>query len=470
MNEKELDQLSEKEQYDVKYMSELRQYWNVYSYALINEIFVGVGINLGLSEKEAYDLAKYRPGEMQKAKFFRSIFDKFKNIFKYKIPKFRVSDPLYKKEKPMTPKQWKKFNKEVDSFWLDRANKVAEDVGIKSFLLGKDTTSFREKKKPYKNKSLFQVDFEQYDNSMPENLLDAYQKYNFNDSEKKIMNKAYSGMALYVTNTNDKIKEAIRQQIQSGLDNNKTPIQVASDLYWQVEKNENLVNNYTAEALRKDWNRVSSTEMASVYEAGILAEYESEAMESLKDPQKAKYFVRTGGSCDWCLSKRGTLVRLVPAEIVQDQKNESLRSMGIKDPNTDIAIWVGKNNIGLKQKDWMIATPGHPYNVATFQPIDLSKEHYDKKTDNIEKNQKKEKFIPQQKDYTYKSKEEKEYRKPQLLDNNLVRFNNNLYESVSAEEYNKKLEEYNKNPMLPIPVNKKSPSYRRIFEEAQRNK
>lgn len=466
--EKELEQLFEKESYDVKYMSELREYWNAYMYALINEIYVGIGVNLGMSEKEAYKMAKSRPGSLQKAGFFKSIFNKFKSIFSYKVPKFRYKKKLYGDGEPLTEKQWKNFNDYLSDYWQKHANKVAEDIGIKSAILGQQTTEYREKKKPYKNKSLYQVEFDQFDGDMPDNLNEAYNNYDFTNSEKKTINKSLSSIAMYVSESDNKLQEAIRKQIQIGLENGKSSIEVASDLYWNVQKNKNLVNNYTSEALRKNWNRIASTEMASVYEAMILAPYESEAMESIKDPEKAQYFIRTGGSCSWCVPRQGTLVRLVPVSVVNDTKSESLKGMGIKDPNTDIAIWTGKNNYGLKQKDWLVCSPAHPYNTATFQPIDLKTEYYNSKTDSVEKRQEKKKFIPQMEDYQAKVRSEQETRKPTIVGNNLVRYNNNMYESVEPSEFNKKLEEYRKNPQLPIPVNKNSPQYTRIFDEAEK--
>jgi len=161
--ENELDQLQQKEQYDVKYISELREYMDAYFYSLINEIYVGIGINLGMSEREAYALAKTRPGELQKAGFFKSIFDKFKDIFSHKVPKFRYEKKLYGTGEPMTPEQWDVFNKHVDDYWSTHASVVAEDVTIKAHMMGKTTSDFRTRKKPYKNKSLYQVEFDQYD-------------------------------------------------------------------------------------------------------------------------------------------------------------------------------------------------------------------------------------------------------------------------------------------------------------------
>lgn len=474
MEEKELEQLQQKEQYDVKYMAELRQYWDAYNYALINEIYTGIAINLGMSKREAYKLAKSRPGDLKKAKFFKSIFDKFKNVFKHKVPKFRYKKKLYGDGKPMTPDQWERFNKHLNDYWSKNANVVAEDVTVKSNLLGQTTTNFRKKKKPYKNKSLYQVDFEQFDGAMPDNLVQAYKEYDFTQGGKKALNREYSSIAMFVKQTENGIEEAIREQIQSGIDNNKSPIEVASDLYWEVEKNENLVNAYTAEAMRKDWNRIASTEMATVYEAAILTPYEADAMESIKDPTRAQYFVFTGGTCAWCQTHQGVLVRLVPLSVVTDTGNDSLKSMGIHDPNTDIAVWIGKNNIGYKETkavhEWRISAPAHPYNVATLQPIDIENEWFNPKTGDIEKRQKKQKFVPQQVDYSQKSKEEKDWRKPTFIGSNLVRYNNNIYEGVSSNIADKKLEEWRKDPKLPIPIQIGSPQYRRIFEEAEKNK
>jgi hypothetical protein len=394
-------------------------------------------------------------------------------LFKYKIPPFRIEKPIYKENKPIPEQAWEKINKSIDDYWKDHTSIISEDMALKGFMLGRNTTDFRMKKKPYNNKSLYQINFDQYDGKMPDTIEKAYKKYDFTNSEKNALNKSFSSIAMYVNESNDEIKNAIRQQVQSGIDNNKTAIQIASDLYWEVEKNENLVNQYTAESLRRNWNRISQTELASVHEAGILASYEVDAMESLKDPSKAQYFVFTGGTCSWCREHHGVLTRLVPASIVKNTRNDSLSAMGIRDPNTDIAIWIGKNNVGYKETktihEWRVATPAHPYNVATMEPIDLETEFYNKKTGKVEKKQKKQKFIPQEVDYSFKTKEEKEYRKPTYIGSDMVRYNNNIYQEVSPRDYEKKLEEYKKNVMLPIPVSTDSTRYDKIFGEAKKN-
>lgn len=461
----------EKEIHDTKYFRDLLEYWNAYMHAVINEIYAGTGISLGLSEKRAYALIKNKPSSMQKAGFFKNIFDRFKGIFKYKISKFRPSKNVFGNGKTMTPQQWDIFNKEIDAYWKKHADAVTEDISTKSYLLGKQTTDFRRKKKPYQNKSLFQIDFDQYDGNMPKKISDAYKKYDFTNSEKQIVQNAFSSIAMHVTQTNDEIRNAIRQHIQQGLNDGKSHTEIASDLYWNVQKDEKLTNKYTAETLRRNWNRVSQTEMAYVYEAGILAPYESQAMESMKDSGRAVYFVFTGGTCPWCRAHHGTITRMVPMSVVTDSSNDSLESMGIKDPNTDIAIWIGKNNVGYRETKsvhgWRVCTPAHPYNVATMQPIDLQSEFYNNKTGRIEQRQTKQKFVPQQLDYSKRgmTQEEKDFRKPTYIGKDLVRYNNNVYERVQPDEYNRKKAAWDKNNSLPIPVATDSTRYAKIFGE-----
>jgi len=453
-----------REEHDIKYMRELQEYWDAYMYALISEIYVGTGIALGLSAGNAYKLAKNKPGELQKAGFFKGIFDKFKSIFSNKISWFRPKRINIDK---MTPERWDKFNRGLDKYWRNHVDSISEDMAVKGFLAGRETTNFIKKKKPYKNKSLYQVIEDQYQGKIPKNIDNVYKKYDFKNSEKKALNNAFSSIAMNVTKTNNEIKESIRKQVQQGIDDNKSATMIASDLYWNVEKDEKLVNKYTAETMRRNWNRVSSTELSAVHEAGVLAPYEAEAAESLRNPDKAKYFARVGGTCKWCQSKAGTIVRLVPKSIALGG-TESLKEMGIHDPNTDIAIWIGKNNVGRKQVEFWICCPAHPYNVATFNPIDLKTEFYNPKTGDVERRQERKKFVPKKLDYSQRNKEEKEYAKPAVIGDNLVRMGSNVYEAVDPGEYNTKLERWKRDTMLPIPVNRSGPQYIRIFEEARK--
>jgi len=458
--------MEEKEVQPIKYIREIQEFWEAYIHAIINEIYVGFSVALGLSEKDAYAIAENKPDLLRKAKI-NDILDRFKSIFKYKIPKFRLKKKrIFSKEKPITSKEWNIISESLDKYWQNTADQITGDVTTKLYLSGKETAKFKKKNKPYQNKSLYQIITDQYGGKMPSNISDAFKKYNKND--KKNFNKLFSNTAMYVSQTGNDVKEAIRQQIHKGLESGKSNIEIASDLYWNVEKNEELVNKYSAQSMKRDWNRVASYETAAIFEAGKLSEYENEAYESLEDPEKAQYFVRTGGTCDWCMSVRGTIVRLVPTEIVADKTQERLSGMGIKDPNTDIAIWIGKNNIGLKKQNWLISVPGHPHNVATFQPIDLKDEYYNPKTDTVQKRREKKKYIPPMKEYAERSKKEQEYRKPTFIGSDLVRYQGNVYERVSPQEYAHKKMEWDKNPSKPIPVATNSTRYDKIFGEAER--
>jgi hypothetical protein len=452
----------------VKYIRELNEYWDAYMYALINEITVGVAIALGLPEKQAYALARKRPETLQKADFAVTIFDKLKKILKYSIAPFRLKKKILGKDH-ITPQEWAEISKSLSTYWKEYSDKVAEDMTVKGFMLGRDTTYYRRKKEPYEEKSLYQVATDQYGGKMPSSIAEAYKNHDFGVSEKRILINSLSNVSMYVTETDQKLQSMIRQNVTKGILKGKSGPMIASDMYWDIQKEAGYVpSGQTAETIKKNWNRISQYEMASVYEAGILAPHEDDAMESLKNPEKAQYFVRTGGTCKWCKSRQGTLTRLVPASIVTDQNDDSLSSMGIKDPNTDIAIWTGKNNIGYysyKEPSYRVCCPAHPHNTATMTPIDLKKEYYDPKTDRVRAKRKEVKVG----DYTYtprsheKSKAEREARKPMKIGENRVRFNGNVYERVSPGEYNRKKAAWDKDPRLPIPVSTDSTRYDRIF-------
>lgn len=448
---------------DEKYLEDLIEYFSTYVSAVINEIFVGIGVNLGLSEKEAYKLAKTDPNKLEKANFFNNVFEKFKNIFKYRIPKFRLKKQVFNNGKPLSEAQWKIINESISKYWKENTQKITEDATVKGFILGRNTSKYRKAKVDNTGKSLSEII--KQERKIPDNFKTAYENYDFKNSEKNAMNRAFSNIAMYVSSTEDGVKQAIRKNITEGINDNKTATEIASDLFWNVQRE---TGNETAESVRKNWHRIAATEMNSIFEAGILAPYEAEAMEGLKKG-KGVYFVRVGGSCDWCVPRQGTLVRLVPLSIVADTGDESLKSMGIDDPYTDIAIWVGKNNVGLKKQDWKICCPAHPHNRASFSPIDLDTQEYDPKlkrvVDKTPKELEKYKIRPAE---HLKTPEEKEERKPRYISENRVQFNRNIYEAVSPSEADRKLEAWRRDNSLPIPVQIGSPQYKRIFEQATR--
>lgn len=447
---------------DVKYIRELTEYWNAYMYALINEIYVGVAVNLGMSEKAAYHLAENDPRELKKG-FFDNIYKKFKSIFPYKVPKFRITKDLYNGGKPMTADQWKRFNKALSEYWTRQTEKPNEDMTVKAFLFGKKTSLFKKDKIDYKFKSL-----EHVGSGIPSTIYDAFKSDISRATEKKAISDAMARVAMHVTEAGNGIEEAIRKSITTGIEKGKAPQKLASDMFWDIQ----VASGSSAQSMRKNWNRIAITEAQSVFEAGILAPHEEEAAASLIGEGKPQYFVFSGGSCKWCRAHQGTVVRLVPASFVKDKDNDSLESMGIKDPYTDIAIWMGKNNVGkysYKDPAWQVCTPAHPHNVATMQPFDPDTQQYNENTNRIEHKQLyRNKYIPERKDFKFTADEKKE-RLPHFVSTDRVSYNNHIYERVTHEQYEKKKAEWDKDPRQAIPVDMDSTSYRKIFGEAEKN-
>jgi hypothetical protein len=448
------------ERNEVKYIRELQEYWTEFVSAVIAEIFVGVSVNLGMDEKEAYSLSVSNPAELKKS-IFDKTFERFKNIFSYTIPKFRIRGKrLFGGGKPLSPAEWNAINNYIDKYWNNTLSKVNDDVTAKAFLAGINTAKFRRENVPYQDMSLYQLNFDQYKGKMPRTIESAYKAFDFEnaDNQERYLSDCRENIAIHVQNTKDDVKEAIRVQVKRGLDDGKSATQIASDLYWQVEKDPD--NKFTADRIKKNWKRIAITEMQSVYEAAALSQYEGMAAESLKDSSKAQYFVFTGGTCDWCTPRLGTLVRLIPKSLAKSLSSDRLSDAGIKDPNTDIAVWVGKNNVGLKKKDWMICTPAHPHNAATLSPIDLANEYYDEKDGRVKRIQKKSDYIPQQKRVEIKNERER-------ISDNTVKLGDNTYTAVSHSDYDRKLSEWKKNRTGAIPVDRDSTDYIRIFREGK---
>lgn len=446
------------QQHEVKeerYVEDLILYYQTFVSAVINEIFVGIGVGLGQSEKQAYAMAKTDPKKLEKA-FFKDVFEKFKNIFKHRIPKFRIK-PISNQGKPLSEKQWEVINKSITDYWKKNTADVTEDVVTKAYVLGIKSSKYRKARVDNTKKSLPEII--RTDN-IPDKFAEAYKRYDFKNSEKNAMNRAFSNIAMYVSETGDGVKQAIRKTVTEGINGGKTPVETASDLYWNIQKE---TGQQTAETVRKNWNRIAATEMNSIFEAGILAQTEAEAMESLKDNSKAVYYIRIGGQCDWCRPRQGTVVRQIP-ESIADRSTESLKEIGIDDPITDIYIYTGKNNVGRKKADYFLCCPAHPYNSATFQRFDPMSEKYNPKTGRVERKQLyRTEFVPEKKDYEIN----KEERKPKKIGNGLVRYNNNIYQSVSPSEYNRKKELWDKDASLPIPVSTNSTRYDKIFGAAE---
>lgn len=454
-----------REYQDVASIRELTEYAQAYVYSVINEIYVGIGISLGQTERQAYLNCLNNPNQLTKAGFFDNIFKKFERMFPRRVGKFRIAKGIFNDGKPLSAAQWQKINKSISDYWREHTEDFVEDVSVKAYGLGKDVSAARMKRvTDYKKRGLID-----YVKRLPATIGDAVKNFGMKPYEKRAMARAISNTAMHVTEVEDSIKQAIRAQVTNGINQGKTPQKIASDLYWDVQGG---TNQHTAEKMRRNWSRIAVTEMQSIYEAGVLAPHEAEAEASITDPGRAQYFVFTGGSCNWCRAHQGTLVRLVPTDFVKDKGDESLSSMGISDPHTDIAIWIGKNNVGrysYKEPRWLVCCPAHPHNVATMQPINPATERFNRETGGIEPKPFKignRVFSPDEHRKTVQQKED--FKKPVFVSDDRVRYKGNVYERVTPGEYDRKMAEWNKNPSNPIPVPTDSTSYNKIFGQAER--
>ena len=184
----------------------------------------------------------------------------------------------------------------------------------------------------------------------------------------------------FVQNVKDDVRNAIRKQVVHAHETGLSPRELASNLYWMKDEVPEL-KKYNAQTLLRDYQRVATTELAMIHSSGKMAQYEGQARESLEEPEKAVHMIFTGGTCEWCQAHHGTIVRLVPADMVAGN-DDSLKSMGIEDTYTNIAVWPGKNNVGFKQKAWRVCTPAHPWNTAQLVRFHPEAQEYNEKTGN----------------------------------------------------------------------------------------
>jgi hypothetical protein len=385
---------------DLKYLQDLSDELTNYLSTIIISIYDGVTRNIGQKPEPL-------PKDLKKALLprFAKLGLKLKGIIGRSI-KQKPDKPfvirnlnLYKKGKPLTNRQWEEFNKQVLEFLRPHIDGIAEEMAVKGVLLSMASNEAeRQKKNPedYGKKSYKQVENTYFGGAIPDTIRGTNARFNLSKNVKKSLALSYNHVADYVTNVNDELRTSIKQQVIAAHRTGKSARELASDLYWQkVDKPE--MKKYTAEINARDWRRLAFQELAMIHESGKLAQYEDQAERSVDNPDEALYFVFIGaGICKWCDPRLGTVVRLVPMELVKNEADDSLLSFGLKDSYTNIAIWNGKNNIGYKQAQWRICTPAHVNCSCTFARIDPVTQEWDKKTKRIKykHGQKFEKYLP----------------------------------------------------------------------------
>jgi hypothetical protein len=220
-------------------------------------------------------------------------------------------------------------------------------------------------------------------------------------------------------------------------------------------------------SLHLNWNFIASNALGYIHSNIKMLEYEELSVHS------AIYFVYHAGTpCEWCNIHSGEIVRLLPRTVI-DNNIDALSHYSINDPYTETAIWFNKNNIDHEQS--RICAYPHIEEDYTchfeLQPIDFDKQEYDPKLKRVVDK------VPEslrrygiKRDTSFATPEYKESIKPTKIGDNLVRFNNNIYEAVPKEDFKRKNELYQKDRTLPLPIPIGTPQYKRIFGEADKRR
>ncbi len=484
---------------DIKYLDDLANDCTHYVSQLILEVFHGVSRNIGVKDPDK--LASKPPERLQKG-FLDGIREIGRKIRNYigggkKIRPFEIMGlKLYKKGRPLSEKEWEKFERQVVEYLRPYLKDLNEEMAIKGIILGMASKEAEDQLKQiheYGKKSLDQIERENFHGYIPDNMISALGRLKINRDIQKAYIMAYDRAAMYVRRVNDDVRDAIRQQVITAHKLGKTPQQLASDLYWMKDEVPEM-KKYTAHSLLRDWQRVAVTELGFIHGMGKMAANEEQARQSMKKPELAIYYVFTRGTCPWCQDHQGRIVRHIPLDMVGNEADDSLSSRGIEDHYTDTAVWIGKNNIGFKQSQWRVCVPAHPWNTANLGRIHPEAQEYDVKTHRIKFRGTKdfEKYIPEEfnkelEEVRKKNLERKErmeadtaagiHKKPIEYGDweegaragedrkgyPIVESGGQEYIGVSTDDFNEYLQEWRKDRSRPIPISTKQREYNQLF-------
>jgi hypothetical protein len=357
----------------LRYLEDLSEELEAWGAILQASVIYGFLKSIGIDASKTSQLAKAEDAGESLFQFMKRAKKRLKGILGNRLDPDRAfivrGLPVYRRGKQMSVKDWERFEKEVTKYLHPYLDTLSSEVATKSVLLAFVTAENESKAKQageYRNKTFKQVQGSYYASDMPEDFEKANGDIKFSPSVKRGYAIAFANAAQHITAMDENIRKAVRAQIAAAVRDQKSPAQLASDIYWLKDDRPDL-KDMNFEAMNRSWRRVAHTEIAFAHETAKAATYEAQAEESIDKPEKALYFVYTGGTCEFCREHEGDIVRLVPTSAVRDVNNESLKSMGIDDQYTDIAWWPGKNNVGKKRADWDVCTPAHPHSKATMQ-------------------------------------------------------------------------------------------------------
>lgn len=362
----------DKTQHNLKYIQDLADDTTNYVSQIILNVYNGVAENLGIKDP---DKLSKNPKKLQKG-FLAGIKDIGKKIkgfigrgAKYSpFRKFKIKGmKIYRKGKPLTQREWNKFEKQMQEYLQPHLDTIAEDLSVKGFLMSLATMQAESQGKDinkFGKKSFEQIEKEQFGGAIPNTIQAAKNRYNLTDYIESAMHLSNARVADYVTKVHNDVRESIKQQVAVAHRTDKSHVKLASDLYWSSDDNPEL-KQHTAEIKMRDWRRVAHTELSTIHEHGKMMSTEDKAQKSFKGEGNPVYLVFNGpGKCDWCNSHLGTITRQIPLDLVGNEKDDSLQSRGIDDPITNIAVWPGKNNVGFKKQGWRVCSVIHPWSYS----------------------------------------------------------------------------------------------------------
>lgn len=383
-----------KESIQLQYIEDLYEEFYYYTSLILFNVVTGIVKALGVQDIDK--ISKHPPDTLNKGFLggFEYLKDKLSDILgqRFKMSpysSFNFSRVNLRKKllsgSPLTPNEIKLLESELNAYVSPFFDHLSEEVAVKSFLLSLPTLysdTKQEELKDYGKQTYKQIQKKYFAGYIPDSMRSAEERINLDKHQKKGVALSYNRLASYVQNVNDDVRNLIRNTVQKGLIEKKNPMQISSELYWNSKDYQ--TEHGTLEQLLRDWRRVAHTETMYAHETGRLANTEGQAEKSFKvgyDDQ-AIYYIFTGGTCDWCAPHEGFLVRQIPTDLIGDDTNDTLSSRGLKDPYTNTAIWLGKNNVGYRKDrppKWRVCSPAHPNGRAVMVRIFPDAQEWDKK-------------------------------------------------------------------------------------------
>lgn len=473
--------------FPIQYLEDLAREATIYLSMVIAQVMNGIKRNISPKNTGARNL--------QKALLAAGIVDKLKAFgnklrgligFKGKSPKepFTVRGlKVYVKGKPMSQTQYEDLERQIGDYMQPYISTVAEEMSVKGVMLAMASAQAEANQQnieKYGTANISEIQKKYFGGkTIPDTIKSTVERYHITKPVEKVLVSSYDRAAMHCSKMEDSVRQAVRSQIVSAHEQGLSATELASNLYWDVQKDEELKSKNTAESLMKDWRRIAYTELAAIHSDAKIA--------AVDEPGPA-YFAFIGGTCEFCRSHQGTIMLLLSGDRVGDENDDSLASRGIKDDYADIGVWAGKNNVGLKRVAWRVCVPAHPWNKAQLVRVNPRLEKYDAKSGRFKREKGGlEKYIPKEiiRERDTKEAENRERLDARIADAQkrewkkdieyyeksgakavspgIAERNGQRYRSVKQSEFIDELEKWRNDRSLPIPIGDGQREHEQLF-------